>query len=166
MLQQACSLLLDQLAHHIAENGADGIEPLIGGTYVVQAIIVKKDLLHNKDGNGLAKLGSGLHDAQTERNDFGGQQEVDDLGRVVLDEGANYTKAGEPEVLERTGFGGSVEEGIKVEGNMGWERKLSATMVHRLAADKVWQHTVEEQSAGLVVGGHTLEKSQSIADPV
>lgn len=49
---------------------------------------------------------------------------------------------------------------------MRWERKRSATMAHRMAADKVWQHTVEEQSAGLVVGGHTLEESQSVADPV
>lgn len=32
--------------------------------------------------------------------------------------------------------------------------------------DKVWQHTVEEQCAGLVVGGHTLKKGQGIADPV
>lgn len=30
----------------------------------------------------------------------------------------------------------------------------------------MWQHTVEEQCAGLVVGGHALKKGQSIADPV
>lgn len=112
MLEQPCSLLLDQLAHHIAENGADGVEPLISGADVVETVIVKKDLLHYKDGDGLAKLGSGLHDAQTEGNDLGGQQEVDDLGRVVLDERANDTKAGEPQVLERTRFGGGIKEGI------------------------------------------------------
>lgn len=144
MLKQPCSLLLDQLAHHVAENGADRIEPLISGADVVEAIVVKKDLLHDKDGDSLAKLGSGLHDAQAEGNDFGGQQEVDDLGRIVLDERANDTEAGEPEVLERTRFGGGVKERIEIEGNVG----------------------VEEQGAGLVVGGHTLEESQSIADPV
>lgn len=30
----------------------------------------------------------------------------------------------------------------------------------------MWQHTVEEQCAGLVVRGHALEKGQRIADPV
>lgn len=30
----------------------------------------------------------------------------------------------------------------------------------------MWQHTIEEQCAGLVVGGHALEKGQSITDPV
>lgn len=119
MLQQPGSLLLDQLAHHVAEDGADGVESLIGGADVVQAIVVKKDLLHDEDGDGLAELRARLHDAQTERNDLSGQQEVDDLGRVVLDKGANDTEAGEAEVFEGSRLGRRVEEGIEIEGNVG-----------------------------------------------
>lgn len=166
MLQQPSSLLLDQLAHHVGEDGSDGVESLIGGADVVQAIVVKKDLLHDEDSNGLTELGARLHDAQTERNDLGGQQEVDDLGRVVLDKGANDTEAGEAEVLERARFGCRVQKGIKIEGDVGCGRDWSVAIAHRLAEDKVWQHTVEEQCAGLVVGGHALEEGQSIADPV
>lgn len=144
MLEQPCSLLLDQLAHHIAEDGADRVESLIGGADVVQAIIVKEDLLHDEYGDSLAEFGSGLHDAQAERDNFGGQQEVDDLGRVVLDERANDTETSKPEVLERARLRRRIEKRVKVEGNMG----------------------VEEQGAGLVVGSHTLEQSQGITDPV
>lgn len=79
MLQQPGRLLLDQLAHHVAKDGADSVESLIGGADVVQAVVVKKDLLHDEDGDGLTELRTRLHDAKTERNDLGGQQEVDDL---------------------------------------------------------------------------------------
>lgn len=119
VLKQPGGLLLDQLAHHVTENGADGIEPLISGADVVQAIVVKKYLLHDEYGDSLAELRARLHDAQTERNDFGGQQEVDDFGRVVLYKSANDTETGEAEVLERARFGGRVKEWIEIEGNMG-----------------------------------------------
>lgn len=116
MLQEPGSLLLDQLAHHVAEHSADGVEPFVGSADIVQAIVVKKDLLHDEYGDSLTELRARLHDAQTERNDLGGQQEIDDLGRVVLDEGANDTEAGEAEVLEWARFGGRVEEGVEIEG--------------------------------------------------
>jgi hypothetical protein len=41
MLQEPGSLLLDQLSHHVAEYGADGVEPLIGSADIVEAIVVK-----------------------------------------------------------------------------------------------------------------------------
>lgn len=125
MLQQSGGLLLDQLAHHVAEDGADGIEPLISGADVVQAIIVEKYLLHDEYGDSLAELRARLHDAQTEGNDLGGQQEVDDFGRVVLHESANDAEACEAEILERARFGGRVKERIEIEGNMGWEGLVS-----------------------------------------
>lgn len=167
MLQQPGSLLLDQLAYHVTEDGADGVEPLIGGADVVQAIVVKKDLLHNEDGDGLAELRARLHDAQTERNDLGGQQEVDDLGGVILDKGANDTEAGQAEVFEGARLRRRVQEGIEIERNVGWESDWSVAVAHGVGeGDRVRQHTVEKQGAGLVVGGHALEKGQSIADPV
>lgn len=57
--------------------------------------------MNDEDGDGLAELRARLHYAQTERNDLGSEQKVDDLGRVVLDQGTDDTEAGEAEVLER-----------------------------------------------------------------
>lgn len=56
MLEQPCSLRLDELGNHVAENGANGVEPLIGGADVVEAVVVEQNLLHNKDGDSLAKF--------------------------------------------------------------------------------------------------------------
>jgi hypothetical protein len=92
VLQQTDSLLLDELIDHVAKNCADSIKALVGLTDVRQANIIKQDLLHDKNCNGLAEFGAGLHDTKTERDDFGRQEEVDDLGRVVLDKRADDTK--------------------------------------------------------------------------
>ena len=92
MLQQTDSLLLDELVDHVAQNGADGVKALIGLADVRQANVVKQDLLHNEDRDGLAELGAGLHDTKTERNDLRGEEEVDDLGRVILDKRTDDTK--------------------------------------------------------------------------
>jgi hypothetical protein len=77
VFQQSGRLLLDQLRNHIAQHCAHSIEPLVSCTYIVQAMVIEQYLLDDKDGHGLAEFGAGLHDAETERNDFGGQQKVD-----------------------------------------------------------------------------------------
>ena len=92
MLQQTDSLLLDELVDHVAENGADSVEALVRLADVRQTNIVEQDLLDDKDRDGLAELGAGLHDTKTERDDLGCQKEVDDLGGVVLDKRADDTK--------------------------------------------------------------------------
>lgn len=102
MLQQPRSLLFHELANHVAENGPNSIESLVGGTDVVQPVVVQQDLLNNEDGNSLAELGASLHDSETEGNYLGSQEEVDNLGGVILDQSADDTEAGEPEVLERS----------------------------------------------------------------
>lgn len=79
MLEQSDRLLLNQLSDHIAEDSAHGIESLICRTNVRQADVIKKNLLHNENGNGLAKFRAGLHDAETEGDNLGGKEEVNNV---------------------------------------------------------------------------------------
>lgn len=118
MLQQADRLLLDELRHHVAEHGADGVEALVRVADVGEAHVVEQDLLHDEDRDRLAQLRARLHDAQTQRDDLGREQEVDHLGRIVLDERADDAERGEAQVFERAGLGGGVEEGIEEERNV------------------------------------------------
>jgi hypothetical protein len=90
MLQQPGCLLLNQLSYHIAEHRADSIEALICSTNIVESMIIEQDLLHDEDGHRLAQLRSSLHNAKAEWYDFGGQQEIDDIGRIILDQSSNY----------------------------------------------------------------------------
>ena len=84
MLEQADGLGVHQLSDHIAEDGADGVEALVCLADVPEAGFVEEDLLNDEDGNGLGELGARLHDAQAERDDLGGQEEVNDGIVVVL----------------------------------------------------------------------------------
>jgi hypothetical protein len=63
MLEQADRLLLHQLGDHVAQNRAYGIEPLVGVADVGKTHVVEQDLLYDEDGDGLAELRAGLHDA-------------------------------------------------------------------------------------------------------
>lgn len=125
MLEQASRLLLDELANHVAEHGADGVEPLVGSADIVESIVIEEDLLNDEYGDRLAQLGAGLHDAQAERDDLCGQEEVDDFGGVVLDERTNDAEGGETEVLEGPRLGGGVEEWIEEKGNVGCGTAIS-----------------------------------------
>jgi len=49
MLQEPNSLRLDELVDHVAEDGADGVEPLVCVAYIRQARLVQKNLLNDKD---------------------------------------------------------------------------------------------------------------------
>ena len=105
--------MLYQLGDHVAENGAHRIESLVCRTNVAQANIVKENLLYNENGNGLAKLRSGFHDPKTERDDLGGQEEVDHIGRIILHQGADHTQRRQTEVLEGARLGCGIEERVK-----------------------------------------------------
>ncbi len=85
MLQQPHSLLIHQLRHHITQHRPHSIEPLVRLADILQTHIIEEDFLDDEDGNGLAKFGPGLHDAQTEGDDFGGEEEVDHFRAVVFD---------------------------------------------------------------------------------
>ena len=125
MLQQSHSLLLHQLADHIAQDGADGVETLICLADVTQTNVVEQDLLDNKDGYCLAELRACLHDAKTEGDNLCCEEKVDDLGRVVFDERTNNAKGGKSEVFKRTGFGSRVKKGIEEKRNVSWIKKIS-----------------------------------------
>lgn len=120
MFQQTHGLCLDQPNHHVAENGADGIEAFIRRTDVSQSRVVEQDLLHNEDGHRLGKLTPGLHDSQTQGNDFRGQKKGDGgrgiiagpvsrrsvgidrstRGWFVLDQGSNDAEGGQSKIFK------------------------------------------------------------------
>lgn len=79
MLQEPGGLLFDELVHHVAQDSPNSIESLIGCADVVQSMVVKKNLLHNKDGNSLAQFGTGLHDAQTQWDNLCCKEKIDDI---------------------------------------------------------------------------------------
>ena len=100
------------MVDHVAEDCAYSIETLISLADVLQSKVVQKNLLHNKNGNSLAQLAAGLHDAKAKRNNLGGQEEVDDLAAVVLDKGADDAERSEAEILERTRLRRRVQEWV------------------------------------------------------
>jgi hypothetical protein len=118
VLEQADSLLLDQLVDHVAKNGANSIETLIGLANVRKPNVVQQDLLYDEDGYSLTEFRSGLHDAQAKGNDLSGQEEVDDFRRIVFDERANNAERCKTEVLEWSRLGRCVEERVEEEGNV------------------------------------------------
>ena len=80
VLEESCRLLFDKLRDHVAQHRSNSVESLIGGTNIIQPMIIEKDLLNDEYGHGLAELGAGLHDSEAERDNFGGEEEVDDIG--------------------------------------------------------------------------------------
>lgn len=84
MLQQPHRLTLHQLIHHVAQHRPNGIEPLVRLADVGQSQVVQQDLLNDEDGDGFGEFRASLHDSEAERDDFGGEEEVDDVGVVVL----------------------------------------------------------------------------------
>jgi hypothetical protein len=77
--------------------------------------VVEQDLLHDERRDGLGQLAAHLHRAQAQRDDFGRQQEVDDVGVVDLDERADDAERREAQVLERARLAPGVEEGVEEE---------------------------------------------------
>ena len=77
-------LSLYELVDHIAKHGSNGVETLVGVANICKSSLVQKDLLHNEDGDGLGKLGASFHDSETEWDDLGRQEEVDDRIVIIL----------------------------------------------------------------------------------
>lgn len=155
MLQQPHSLLLNKLVDHVAQNGSHGIKPLISLTDVLKAKIVEEDLLNDENGHGLAQFAASLHDTETKRDDFGGEEKVDDFAAIVLDKGANDAERGETEVFEGSGLGGGVEEWIEEEGDVCCRRSVSCM----IAIDMENVRTSKKQASGLAMRGDTLKQS-------
>lgn len=79
MLQESDSLRIDQIVHHRAQDGANGVESFVGLANICQSKVVEQDLLHDEDGDCFGKLRSGFHDAEAERDDLGREEEIDDI---------------------------------------------------------------------------------------
>lgn len=118
VLEKSDRLLLHQLSDHIAEDSTHRIESLICRANVGQADVVEKYLLNDEDGNGLAQLGPGLHDTKAQRNNLGGQEEVDHIRRVILHQGSDNAQRREAQVFEGARFRGRVEERVEEKGDV------------------------------------------------
>ena len=84
VLEESDCLRLDELVDHVAKDGADGKEALVGVTDIRQPSLVEKDLLHDEDCNRFGEFRTGLHDAETEGDDLGGEKEVNYRVVVIL----------------------------------------------------------------------------------
>jgi hypothetical protein len=84
MLQQPYRLALHQLVYHIAQHSADSVKAFVRLADIGEPEVVEEDLLDDEDGDGFGEFGAGLHDAEAEGDDLGGEEEVDDVGVVVL----------------------------------------------------------------------------------
>jgi hypothetical protein len=80
VLEESCGLLLNKLRNHVAQHCSNGVESLIGGTNIIQPMIIEKDLLDNEYSHRLAKLRARLHNSKAKGDDFGREEEVDDIG--------------------------------------------------------------------------------------
>ena len=108
MLEKSCSLLLNQLRDHVAENCPDCIESFVRGAYIIQTMIIKEDFLHNEDCDSLAQLRASLHDAKAQGDDLSRKEEIDNIRGIVLDQGSNHSQRGQSQIFERSGLRGSV----------------------------------------------------------
>ena len=99
------------------------VEPVVSLADVVEASLVQENLLKDEGGDGLAELGAALHDPQTQRDDLRGQEEVDHLLLVRLDQGADHAEGGEPQVLEGPRLAHCVEEGIQIQRDVGQQER-------------------------------------------
>lgn len=101
MLQKTCSLLLDELSHHVAQNRANSIKPLVRGADVIEPAVIQQDLLDDEYGHRLTQFRAGLHDTEAEGDNFGREEEVDDFGGVIFHKGTDDSERGQPQVFER-----------------------------------------------------------------
>ena len=164
MLEQPHRLLLHQLRDHIAQNGPNRIESLVGCANICKTNIIEQDFLDNEDGDGLAEFGAGLHDAETQGNNLGRKEEVNNIRRIIFNQRTNDTERREAEIFERARLGSCVQEGVEEERNVGCSKRGLASF----RPDNMSQpsHTIQKQRASLVMGRDTLQQGQCIADPI
>ena len=120
MLKKSCCLLLHQLRNHIAQDRSHSIESLICGADVVQSMIIEENLLDDEDGHCFAELRTGFHYSKAQRNDFCGQQEVDDIRRIVFDKSPDDAEGCKTQVLKGSRFRGGIEEWVQEKWDVCW----------------------------------------------
>jgi len=128
MLEQPNRLLLHQLGNHVAEHSSYRIEPLVSLTDVGEPHIIQQDLLNDEDGHRLGKFGAGLHDAEAQWDDLGGQQEIDDIGGIIFDQCTDNAERGQAKVFERPGFRRGIEERVQKERDVRYSLVLTSVI--------------------------------------
>ncbi len=93
-------------------------------------MIIEENLLHDKDGHGLAQFRPSLHDTQAQGDDLSREEEVDHVRRVVLHQGANDSQGRQAEILEGTRLRGRVQEWVEEERNVGYTRLARTDRAH------------------------------------
>lgn len=83
-------------------------------TDVLKSDPVQQDFLDDKDGHGSAKFVPCFHDPQAEWDNLGGDEELDDLWVLVLDERPDDAQTGQPQVLKGPGLARSTQAGIQI----------------------------------------------------
>ena len=84
---------------------------------------------------------------ETQRYDLCGEQEVDDLLFVCLHQRADHPEAGQPQVLEGSGLGDCVEEGVEVQGYVREQEGGARILV---GSDALKERECVAHSVGLV----------------
>ena len=84
MLQQAYGLRLHQLVNHVTQHSHNREKSFVSVTNVCQTGLIEKNLLNDEDCDGFGEFRPGFHDAETEWNNFCGEQKVDDGVVVIL----------------------------------------------------------------------------------
>mmetsp|Transcript_3380 Transcript_3380/g.13041 ORF Transcript_3380/g.13041 Transcript_3380/m.13041 type:complete len:504 (+) Transcript_3380:120-1631(+) len=131
VLEEADRGLVDEGGDHVGEDGRDGVEALGGRADVVEPHVVEQDLLDDEGRDGLRQFRSSLHDAQTQRDDLGLQQKVDDVGVVHLDERADDAERRQAQVFEGTVLRDRVEERVQVQRHVRVEKQTARLGVRR-----------------------------------
>lgn len=87
--------MFHELPDHVTQDHANRVKPFVGRTDIGETDIIKQDLLHDEDRDRFAKFGACFHYSKAERDDFGGKEEIDNIGGIIFDQGTDNTKGSE-----------------------------------------------------------------------
>ena len=100
-------------------------------TDVVEASLIQQYLLEDEGGHRLAQLRPRLHDSQTERNDLCGQQEVDDLLFIRLDQSSDDSKRGQTKIFKWSGLADCMQEWVQIQWDVSKQKCRSNQEINR-----------------------------------
>ena len=158
--------MLDKLRDHVAQNRSHGVKSLVSSTNICKAYIVEQNFLYNEDRHRLAQFRTGFHDTEAKGDDLRGKKEVDDIRGVIFHQGTDHAQGSKTEIFKRARLGGGVEKRIEEKRNMGYSEQRISHGISNEKKKKTQGHTIQKQSAGLVMRRNTLEQSQCIADTI
>ena len=95
MFQEPARRFFGQRDDHFAQDHGDVGKPVISLANIIQSCLVEQDFLQNKSSHCLGKLGSRLHDSETKRYYFGGEQKIDDFLFVCLYQSPDDSQTGQ-----------------------------------------------------------------------